>query len=259
MYEAAAPKPSRTRPNLDRLSKMLAEHVLTSLQTNVSCASARYDAELSRDDRALGTELFKAVVEYVRWRAMIVYGVGASKRFGKAFGVDMPSVPTPEAEPVHIMLNGRDVFVSPTLAPPSYRQSVWPYLERVVGEIAVNWPSREMPAGFKPSAANEMVWKRINEIAEATDLAVDPSTYQASLTGAVAYGATTRVFRHKFKTATPDLLVREDVFLSGAKPEIAGAWKTHKTTAFQSIRTDGINLLRQILDAVERFSAVRPT
>ncbi|MDQ7261815.1 hypothetical protein NM680_08405, partial [Paracoccus sp. PS-1] len=129
-------KPSKTRPNLARLSKMLAERGLTSMQTNISCASARYDADLSDEDRAHGTEIFKAVLEHVPWRAMIVYGVGASKQFGRAFGMAMPQVPSPDSAPVQVSFRERTVFISPTLAPPRYRTSVWPYLERVVGIIA---------------------------------------------------------------------------------------------------------------------------
>lgn len=136
MYNSATTKPSRTRPNLDRLSEMLTAHGLTSIQTNVSCASARYDAELSGNDRAHGTEIFKAVVSHVPWKAMIVYGVGASKSFGRAFGIAMPQVPSPDSAPVQISFKGKTVFLSPTLAPPSYRLSVWPYLERVVETIA---------------------------------------------------------------------------------------------------------------------------
>ena len=135
MYASATNQPSKTRPNLDRLSEMLAARGLTSMQTNISCASAPYDADLSAEDRAHGTEIFKAVVEHVPWRAMIVHGVGASKRFGRAFGMAMPKVPTPDSAPVQVRLRGRAVFVSPTLAPPSYRTSVWPYLERVVEAI----------------------------------------------------------------------------------------------------------------------------
>lgn len=136
MYNAATARPSRTRPNLDRLSRMLTARGLSSLQTNVACASAHYDGELSNDDRAHGTEVFKAVVAHVPWQAMIVYGVGASERFGRAFGISMPAVPSPDAVPKRVNLQGRTVFVSPTLAPPSYRTSVWPYLEQVVEAIA---------------------------------------------------------------------------------------------------------------------------
>lgn len=136
MYEAATSKPSPTRPNLDRLSQMLAERGIASLQTNVTCASARYDAEVSSKDRAHGTIIFKTVVEFVPWKAMILYGVGATEKFEKAFGLKMPDVPSPDSDPISMQFRGRPVFVSPTLAAPGYRSSVWPYLERVVAAIA---------------------------------------------------------------------------------------------------------------------------
>jgi hypothetical protein len=143
MYEAATTKPSRTRPNLDKLSRMLAERGLSSLQTNVACASAPYDALLSREDRAQGTALFKTVVSYVPWRAMMVYGVGASERFGTLFGISMPPIPSPNSEARKVTLSARPVFISPTLAPPSYRNTVWPYLERVVEEITKGCATRQ--------------------------------------------------------------------------------------------------------------------
>lgn len=215
MYDAATTKPSKTRPNLDKLSEMLAAHGLTSLQTNVSCASARYDADISEEDRAHGTEIFKAVVAHVPWRALIVYGVGASERFGRAFDVSMPPVPLPDSPPVRTKVYGRDVFVSPTLAPPRYRTSVWPYLERVVAILADNIPPAEasirtsisrpepmqekmspstpvlpqdtaqpdLPEGFCNSAANQLVWRRMHAIEAVTGLTVKPSTQQAALTG----------------------------------------------------------------------------
>lgn len=137
MYHAATASPSKARPNLDRLSAMLAARGLTSMQTNVSCASARYDADLSEDDRSHGTEIFKAVVDHVPWQTIIIYGVRATKRFGRAFDIAMPPVPSPDSAPVQIKFQKGVVFVAPTLAPPSYRTSVWPYLERVVAAMAV--------------------------------------------------------------------------------------------------------------------------
>lgn len=136
MYDAATTKPSRTRPNLDRLSGMLAEHKLTSLQTNVACASGRSDAKVPKKERAHGTELFKAVMMHVPWKAMILYGVRVSKRFGIALDLNMPSVPPPDSAPVSVQFHGRPVYISPTLAFSGYRTSVWPYLGRVVAEIA---------------------------------------------------------------------------------------------------------------------------
>lgn len=141
MYDAATIKPSPTRPNLDRLSQMLAASGMTSLQTNVTCASARYDAEVSAKDRAHGTIIFKTVVEFVPWKAMILYGVGATEKFGKALGLRMPDVPSPDSDPISVQFRDRPVFVSPTLAAPGYQKSVWPYLERVVAAI-VALPTR---------------------------------------------------------------------------------------------------------------------
>lgn len=146
MYDAATAKPSPTRPNLDRLSQMLAAHGLTSLQTNVTCASARYDAEVSEKDRAYGTLLFKTVVRHVPWQAMIIYGVGATERFSHAFGVVMPPVPSPDTAPVLTAIHDRPVYISPTLASPGYRTSVWPYLERVVTAIAGLTKATRLPA-----------------------------------------------------------------------------------------------------------------
>lgn len=146
MYDAATAKPSPTRPNLDRLSQMLAAHGLTSLQTNVTCASARYDAEVSEKDRAHGTLLFRTVLTRVPWRAMIIYGVGATERFGREFGVAMPPVPSPDTEPVLRAIYDRPVFISPTLASPGYRTSVWPYLERVVTAIVGLPKATRLPA-----------------------------------------------------------------------------------------------------------------
>lgn len=136
MYDAATKKPSPTRANLDRLSELLAARGLNPLQTNVTCASARYDADVPDEDRAHGTELFKTVVAHVPWKAMIVYGAGAISRFGRALDVTMPQVPSPESAPVWTTVQGRPAFISPTLAFPSYRATVWPYIERVVASIA---------------------------------------------------------------------------------------------------------------------------
>lgn len=288
MYDAATTKPSRTRPNLDRLSRMLADKGLASLQTNVACASAPYDADVSPEDRAHGTALFKAVVAHVPWKAMIVYGVGASERLGLAFGLSIPLVSSPDSEPVQTTIDGRLVFVSPTLAPPSYRSSVWPYLERVVAEIAdsadrsglsVAHPDfaapprpastsrpREslipngtpsLPQAFNTSAANQLVWRRMHAIAAASELNVYPSTQQASLDDGPEFSSTSRVFRHKFKMPKADILVREDVFLFDTGLRDAGVWVTHSTPTFLNIRTNDLQLIGRILDAVEAFAVAR--
>lgn len=286
MYDAVTKKPSRTRSNLDRLSEMLTARGLTSLQTNVTCASAPYDAQVRKEARLHGTELFKVVVAQVPWRAMIVYGVGASERFGRAFGMAMPPVPSPNSTPIWTTVQGRAVFVSPTLAFPSYRSSVWPYLERVVATIA-NDPSstgapaarptlsstarsllcpREnaidtgglhVPAAFNTSDANLLVWRRMQEIEATTGLKLRPGTQQAALIGGLEFSSTDRVLRHKFKRAKPDLLVREDVFRFDSTLREAATWTTHKKSAFLNVVTDDLQLLGRILNAVGAFAATR--
>lgn len=288
MYASATTKRSRTRPNLERLSRMLSAHGLTSLQTNVACASGRYDAEVSDEDRAHGSELFKAVVAHVPWKAMIVYGVGASEDFGHAFDVAMPPVPSPDSGPVWTTIQGRAVFVSPTIAFPRYRKTVWPYLERVVAVIAegeegtglpaarpdfspaarsaptrrarenaVHSGAPETPEAFNASAANQRVWQRMHAIEKALGLKVYRRNKQASLDDGPEYQNTTRVFRHEFTTAKADILVREDVFLFDPGLKEAAAWKKHTNEVFQNLRTDDLQLLARILDAVEVFARAR--
>lgn len=284
MYDAATTKPSRTRPNLDRLSEMLSTEGLTSLQTNVTCVSAPYDAQVRKEARAYGTELFKAVVAQVPWRAMIVYGVGAAERFGRALGVTMPPVPPPDSEPVWTTVQERPVFVSPTLAFPQYKRSVWLYLERVVATLAkiqegrdapvirsyrssTELPSRNphedadphgklpKPDQFNASAANFLVWRRMQEIAAGSGLSFDPGTTQASLFGAPELENTDRVFRHAFTASKADILLRKDVFSLDVELQDAGDWKPHRGKAFQRLRTDDLQLLGRILDAVGSFAA----
>lgn len=285
MYRAATTKPSPTRPNLDRLSAILAERGLTSLQTNVSCASAPYDAELPQEDRAHGTELFEAVVAHVRWKAMIVYGVGASGRFGRAFGVEVPPVPPPDSTPVFTKLQGRPVFISPTLASPAYRASVWPYLERVVAEIgertkatgvaaarpnlspieravltqrsredAIHSSAKDTPAAFHASAANVLVRRRMMAIQSTCALEAELSTKQASL---YDRSSNIRVFRHKFTKAKADILVHEDVFPFDPSLLDIVSWASHSNPKFQNVRTDDLNLLDRVLDAVAAYAAER--
>lgn len=288
MYNAATGKPSRTRPNLDRLSGMLAVRGLTSLQTNVTCASGRYDAEVPDEDRVHGTELFKTVVAHVPWKAMIVYGVGASKKFGRAFGVNMPAVPSADSPPVWTTFQGRPVYVSPTLAFPGYHASVWQYLERVVAAMTdgaevidmhavrrdplpsprptqtkrvlketVLAGEQKIPAAFIPSAANRLVWRRMHEIQAVSGLKVDPSKKQASLVRGPELSSTDRVFRHEFTKARADILVRDDVFGVNHTLLEAAAWSTHANPIFRKIKTDDLSLLGRILDAVEDFALAR--
>jgi hypothetical protein len=91
-------------------------------------------------------------------------------------------------------------------------------------------------------------------IAEDSGLRLEASTYQNSLFGAPGLAGTTRMFRHKFKTDVPELLVREDVFGTNVRLLQAAVWKRHKTPVFFSVRTDDLQLLDRILDTVRTFA-----
>lgn len=284
MYDAATKRPSRTRGNLDRLSAMLAVRGLTSMQTNVSCASAPYDAEVSNEDRIHGTELFKAVVEYVPWKVMIVYGAGASEALGRAFGVVMPMVPDPQSPAVWTTIHERPVYVSPTLAYPAYRSTVWTYLSSVVAAANGGWhvarPSSEpisapsaglpysiesrnfkreegTPATLYPTAANQLVWRRMKAVVVTTGLKLYAGTGQARLDGAPELSGTTRVFRHGFVKAKPDLLLREDVFAFDPALRSELEWTTHSNPIFLRVRSDDLVVLDRIMAAVKAFGKAR--
>lgn len=282
MYDAATKgRPSRTRQNLDRLSEMLAVQGLPSLQTNIACASAPYDDQLTAYSRAHGTELFKIVIGHVRWRAMIVHGTGVAHRFGKMFGMAMPPVPPTSSKPVSVQFMDRPVFVSPTLAAPGYRSSVWPYLEEIVAEIGIaisatplksppvaqaiaSSPPRRMsksmratPDQFNSSEANLLVWERMHEVEKLSPLQMVCGARQASLMNGPKLSNTRRIFRHKFLSSKPDILVREDVFEFDPELLQNAMWSTHKTPVFWNIRMDDLSLLNRILDMGTVFSAAR--
>jgi hypothetical protein len=226
--------------------------------------------------------IFRAVVELVPWKAVILYGVGASIRFGEAFGVRVPTVPSPESEPKPLQFLGRPVFVSPTLAPPSYRSSVWPYLERVVLAIAGDQATSEkvhmgrsetrrlptagssrdqrgadhrgVPTGLVASDANLLVWERLQNIAATTGMRLHTSETQCSLNGGPEHASTTRVFRQQFAAKKPELLVRDDVMRIDPSLATAGNWVVHTNPVFHRLRTDDLGLICRILGAVDKFA-----
>src|SRR5690606_33344764 len=153
-------------------------------------------------------------------------GVGASEEFGRAFRVEVPPVPSPESFPVSTMFQGRPVFISPTLAFPAYRASVWLHLERVVVALAngaevadvpaphprhsptarpaptqhscknaIPSSALDTPAVFKASAANLLVRQRMHAIEAASGLRGHQGETQARLDGP-KFSNTTRVVRH---------------------------------------------------------------
>lgn len=135
LYQRFVASPSPSRQNLDRAIQVLEDAGWRVMQTNVTCASAALDSQISPEARRNGTELFKAVMNHVPWRAMVIFGSGAAKRFRRITGVEMPPMADADAQPIAGLLGGKPFFVIPTLAYPGYRSSVWRCVSRCVSAL----------------------------------------------------------------------------------------------------------------------------
>jgi hypothetical protein len=116
---------------------------------------------------------------------------------------------------------------------------------------------QETPEAFVASEANYLVWRQLQSVANSSGMTMKINSSQTSLHGGPKLSRSTRVFRHKFASATPDLLVRKDVFAFDDGLQKAAAWRVHKNPEFMCIRTDDLHLLRRILDAVNTFATAR--
>ena len=118
-------KPSRARPNLDRLRLALShEGVKRILETNVVCYSTAMSSDLRSNEHAggreQGTVIFRTLLGFVRPKALIVHGSQAAKALGKCVDAFIPPPPSLPSEPVSTDVAGMKVFVIPSLAPPAW-------------------------------------------------------------------------------------------------------------------------------------------
>ncbi len=176
LYDRLVDAPSRTRRNIDRAMGLLEEVGWRVMQTNVTCASAPVDSAVSRNARKQGTEIFRVIVERVPWKAMVVFGAGAAKRFGKALRITIPApadlMVELTAEPRLTSFDGRPVLFIPTLAQPGYRSTVWPYLERCIPLLSNSGESMKsnslrVHASRKeivPIGSEERIGKKMNTV-----------------------------------------------------------------------------------------------
>ena len=108
------------------------------------------------------------------------------------------------------------------------------------------------------SAANLLVRRRLREIEVGSGLRVRENTKQDALVGGPEYQGTDRLFRHEFTKEMPEILLREDVFAYAPGPKLAADWKVHTSNrVFMKLRSDDLDLLGRILDAVAAYSAER--
>lgn len=74
---------SRTRINIDRLSKRLKNCGAKVLETNVVCFSTRMSADLTPYQSQIGSEIFKWLYSRILPKVIIVHGRGAAKELAK--------------------------------------------------------------------------------------------------------------------------------------------------------------------------------
>ncbi len=95
---------SPTRTNIDRLSERLKHVGAKVLETNVVCFSTPMSADLTEDQRKVGTKIFEWVHNWISPKVVVVHGRGAAKDLAR---LDIA--------------NSR-VIEMPSLAPPAYNR-----------------------------------------------------------------------------------------------------------------------------------------
>ena len=144
-------RPSPTRKNIDRLRDCLkGEGVTKVLETNVICYSTSMSADLRRPEHSggqlRGSEIFRAVLDGVRPKALVVFGAGAAEKLGKTLGASLPApIHHPEFKACPTLLQVEwgqiGVLVIPSLAPPewykwySQADAAFPVIARTVAEM----------------------------------------------------------------------------------------------------------------------------
>ena len=149
--KATRGNPSRTRKNIDRLRDYLREEGVTKvLETNVICYSTSMSADLRRSEHSggqlRGCEIFRAVLDGIRPKVLVVFGAGAAKKLGKTLGGSLPApIHHPEFKACPTLLQVEwgqiGVLVIPSLAPPewykwhSQADVAFPVIARTVAEM----------------------------------------------------------------------------------------------------------------------------
>lgn len=131
--------PSPTRKNTDLFRSMLTANGITQvLETNVVCYSTPMSNDLRMPRHAggsmRGTEIFEALLHWIKPKVLIAHGAGTQEMLSAALGVALPRPPTCPADPQPTAVGGVTVFVVPSLAPPKWNHwSAWApeYLAKV--------------------------------------------------------------------------------------------------------------------------------
>ena len=136
--------PSPTRDNTDAFSRILRIAGVTRvLETNVVCYSTPMSADLRLSRHiggvSRGTELFQALIHFIKPRVLVAHGAGTRAGLTKVLGQALPEIPTEGSPPSVARVRGMSVFVIPSLAPPEWNKwHAWaePHLSSVAKAAA---------------------------------------------------------------------------------------------------------------------------
>lgn len=125
LYDRIIGKPSPTRVNTDRLVAGLRDEGISDvIETNVVCYSTPMSADLSLAEHEggaqRGSEIFRAIFEIIRPRALVAHGAGTSKELSHLLGVELPAVPTAPDRTARARAGTTEVWIIPSLAPPKW-------------------------------------------------------------------------------------------------------------------------------------------
>jgi hypothetical protein len=142
--EMTGNSPSPTRQNTDRFRKILASEGVTQvLETNVVCYSTPMSSDLRlpehRGGTVRGTEIFRALLHFVKPKVLVAHGAGTRDSLAFLLGALLPAPPHENDTPKPAIFQGMTIFVVPSLAPPQWNQwQRWaePYLAKVAKAAA---------------------------------------------------------------------------------------------------------------------------
>jgi hypothetical protein len=125
LYDRIVGQPSPTRINTDRLVDRLRSYGVSDvIETNVICYSTPISSDLRlkqhQGGKDRGTEIFRTIFDLIKPRVLVVHGAGTSKDLGRLLGVKLPAVPTAPDAIARTSVEGTDIWVIPSLAPPKW-------------------------------------------------------------------------------------------------------------------------------------------
>ena len=132
-------RPSPTRQNIDYFRSVLAAEGITQvLETNVICYSTPMSSDLRlpnhRGGAVRGTEIFLALLHFVKPKVLVVHGSGTRDTLVKLLKAPLPAPSITNNDPVPSVIGEMSIFVIPSLAPPQWNHwhtQASPYLAKV--------------------------------------------------------------------------------------------------------------------------------